>query len=294
MWFAEGIGFGQKAGLSSGKYNGRAKLRADSRATQCTLDAVVRRLRPNILFHPVIVRLLIADRCPSLFFGKVHEILKVHSSVADETIGKDRAVSYRGRWPVRFPNFKAHIMDLKKIVVLGGVAVASAAVGIVLPRMMGPAAPATAKADVGHAPATGHEPEKAPEKKADDGHGASADHGKAAPKVIVPPDTAKFVEFGRIVVNLNEPLLTKFLSLDISVQTQERFREDVTMSIEANKKILNTWLTSHLADKTIEDIRGKVGVNRLRREIQDNFNRLLFKDGRERVQDILFEEYHVQ
>ena len=185
-------------------------------------------------------------------------------------------------------------MDLKKIVVLGGVAVASAAVGIVLPRMMGPAVPATAKADVGHAPAAGHQAEKTTEKKVDDGHGASGDHGKAAPKVIVPPDTAQFVEFGRIVVNLNEPLLTKFLSLDISVQTQERFREDVTMSIEANKKILNTWLTSHLADKTIEDIRGKVGVNRLRREIQDNFNRLLFKDGRERVLDILFEEYHVQ
>jgi flagellar FliL protein len=68
----------------------------------------------------------------------------------------------------------------------------------------------------------------------------------------------------------------------------------VKSALESRKPILQTWLTSHLADKTLEEVRGKVGVNRLRREIQDNFNALLFTDGRERIQDILFEEFHVQ
>jgi flagellar FliL protein len=95
-------------------------------------------------------------------------------------------------------------------------------------------------------------------------------------------------------VNLNEPNLVKYLSLDIAIQTDGKFEDEVKEAVEARKPMLKTWLTSHLADKTMEDIRGKVGVNRLRREIQDNFNSLLFKDGHERVQDILFEEYHVQ
>jgi flagellar basal body-associated protein FliL len=100
--------------------------------------------------------------------------------------------------------------------------------------------------------------------------------------------------FGRLVVNLNEPMLIKFLSVEVSIQTDAKYETEVKAALEARKPILNTWLTSHLADKSAEDIRGKVGLNRLRREIQDNFNSLLFKDGHERIQDIMFDEFHVQ
>ena len=64
--------------------------------------------------------------------------------------------------------------------------------------------------------------------------------------------------------------------------------------VESRIPILRTWLTSHLADKSMEDVRGKAGINRLRREIQDQFNALLFDDGHERVRDVLFEEFHVE
>jgi flagellar basal body-associated protein FliL len=68
----------------------------------------------------------------------------------------------------------------------------------------------------------------------------------------------------------------------------------VEAAIKKHAPKLRTWLTSHLADKTMEDVRGKVGINRLRREIQDQFNQLMFDDGRERVGDVLFEEFHVE
>jgi flagellar basal body-associated protein FliL len=97
-----------------------------------------------------------------------------------------------------------------------------------------------------------------------------------------------------MVSNLNEQTLTKYLSLELTLQTDAVHEDEVKAAIESRRPILTTWLTSHLADKTLDDIRGKVGVNRLRREIQDNFNSLLFSDGRERVQDVLFEEFHVQ
>ena len=83
------------------------------------------------------------------------------------------------------------------------------------------------------------------------------------------------------MVNLNEQTMTKFFSLDVTLQTNPEYLDDVNGAMESKRPILNTWLTAHLADKTIDDIRGKAGVNRLRREILDNFNMLLFKDGHE-------------
>jgi len=206
-------------------------------------------------------------------------------------------------------------MNLKKIIVLGGVAVVSSAVGILLPTMMsgghGPDAAQVESAD-GHAskddhakPDAGHDAKK---DTADAGHGGGGHGGGggghgggghggdahgATKEKKVPKEGPCFIPFGRIVVNLNEPALIKFLSIELMIQTDGKFEDEVLAALESRKPILTTWLTSHLADKTMEDIRGKVGVNRLRREIQDHFNSLLFKDGHERVQDIMFEEFHV-
>lgn len=196
-------------------------------------------------------------------------------------------------------------MDLKKIILLGGVGLGSAAAGVMIPQMMkGQSHDGTevAKADsaaAGHD--AGHDKKEKKDKKEkpkDDhgGHGASGHgdgHGDTATEKRVVEGPC-FVPFGRTVVNLNDPTLTRYLALEVTLQAEGADEDDVKSALEARKPILQTWLTSHLADKTLEEVRGKIGVNRLRREIQDNFNALLFTDGRERIQDILFEEFHVQ
>ncbi|HEY4261431.1 MAG TPA: flagellar basal body-associated FliL family protein [Schlesneria sp.] len=199
-------------------------------------------------------------------------------------------------------------MDLKKIIMLGGVGLASAAAGVAIPQMMkgqshdgtevAKADPAAAGHDAGHDKKEDKKKEKKEKSKDDHGGHAAAGHGGdshgapgAEKKVAEGPS---FLPFGRIVVNLNDPTLTRYLALEVTLQAEGDDEEDVKSALESRKPILQTWLTSHLADKTLEEVRGKVGVNRLRREIQDNFNALLFTDGRERIQDILFEEFHVQ
>ena len=201
-------------------------------------------------------------------------------------------------------------MNVKKMALLGGVGLASAAAGVAVPQMLSGGAPRVAAepttGDAAHGDAAAHDKpaaaKKDPKKPAakpddhgnkDDGHGA-AGHGDAKGGDAVPHEGPYFVPFGRIVANINEPLLAKYLSLEITVQTDAENEAEVKAAIELRKPILMTWLAAHIADKTPEDIRGKVGVNRLRREIQDNFNSLLFTDGRERLQDILFEEFHYQ
>ena len=202
-------------------------------------------------------------------------------------------------------------MNLKKTILLVGVGAISAAVGIAVPLVMSGAtkvAKADAASDEGahadeHSNAHAKEdPHAKPAAKKDDGHGkkddghGSADsHGKGGDHAGAPVKTGpQFVPFGRIVVNLNEPALTKYLSLDITLLADVKDEDAVVSGVESRLPILRTWLTSHLADKSMEDVRGKAGINRLRREIQDQFNALLFDDGRERVRDVLFEEFHVE
>lgn len=205
-------------------------------------------------------------------------------------------------------------MKIPKILLLVGVGAISAAVGVAVPVVMsGGTKTAHADAEGGEAAGDHHEAKpdahakadahakpddhgkadahaKADDKHGGDGHGKGGDGHGAAPVKTGP----QFIPFGRIVVNLNEAALTKYLSLDITLLADAKDESEVLSGVEKRLPILRTWLTSHLADKSMEDIRGKVGINRLRREIQDQFNALLFDDGHERVRDVLFEEFHVE
>ncbi|MBI5757127.1 MAG: flagellar basal body-associated FliL family protein [Planctomycetales bacterium] len=197
-------------------------------------------------------------------------------------------------------------MNLKKILLLGGVGLAATAVGIAIPQVLSgsksdnstsSSAEAAHGAKASQSGKPGSDKKPATDKSGDHGKPSSPGGDSGHSKGNTGGDITSgpgFVQFGRIVVNLNDPSLAKYLSLEITLQTDGLDVETVKAAVEMRLPILRTWLTSHLADKTVEDIRGKVGVNRLRREIQDQFNSLLFQDGQERVQDVLFEEFHVE
>ena len=106
--------------------------------------------------------------------------------------------------------------------------------------------------------------------------------------------TPVFVSFDQFAVNLNEPNLTKFISLSIVFQTDAAFEERVKWELETNKVLLKSHVSGLIADKSVEDLRGKAGVDRLRREIQDLVNSILFKEQTAQITDVLFDEYHVQ
>jgi flagellar basal body-associated protein FliL len=102
------------------------------------------------------------------------------------------------------------------------------------------------------------------------------------------------VEFGEVVVNLNESRLNRYLKLNISLMTDEASSMQLTERVEKNKPILKSWLLGHLADKAMDDIRGATGQNQLRREIQNHFNAIMFPEGSQKVHNILFQEFNIQ
>ncbi len=103
-----------------------------------------------------------------------------------------------------------------------------------------------------------------------------------------------FVPFGDVVVNIYNDNLSRYLRVKIILVIDESQEKTFNEELTKKKAILKNWLISYLCDRTLEEIRGAGGVNRLRREIQEQFNYLLFGDGADKIKDVLFEEFVVQ
>jgi flagellar basal body-associated protein FliL len=109
-----------------------------------------------------------------------------------------------------------------------------------------------------------------------------------------PNDEIGFVDFEEVVANLNDPRQSRYLTCSISLQVSKPQVEAITLLLEEKNALLKNWLLAHMRDKTLEEVRGKYGHNLLRREIHGKFNELLFTDGIERVQDVLFRDIKTQ
>lgn len=109
-----------------------------------------------------------------------------------------------------------------------------------------------------------------------------------------PEEEVDFIDFDEVTVNLDEARFSRYLRINFSLQVAKSQKEEIEKKIEAKTTIFKNWIQVQVAEKTTEDLRGKYGRNRLRREIHDYFNKVLFADGIERIQDVLFREFHVQ
>lgn len=122
---------------------------------------------------------------------------------------------------------------------------------------------------------------------------SSEEAGKEKPPADPDGPTA-LVEFGEVTVNLNEARLNRFLRVNISLLIAKEDEQDFAKLMEENTAILKSWLLSYLAQKSMDDIRGATGQNRLRREIRTHFNSLMFADGPPGIREVLFQEFNVQ
>jgi flagellar protein FliL len=127
----------------------------------------------------------------------------------------------------------------------------------------------------------GHTEAQAEEKK-------TATVAKAAEKlVVVPFDTEG------VVVNLNE-VQQHYLRFKMALEVDASQEKVVVDLIREHKVALLNWLILHVGDKDMDDVRGAAGKNMLRREILERFNSMLFKDGYDRIYDVLFQEFTIQ
>jgi len=109
-----------------------------------------------------------------------------------------------------------------------------------------------------------------------------------------PEEEVEYIPFGEVTVNLDEARFSRFLKIDFSLQVPKSQRVEIEAEVKAKDVVFKNWLQVHLAEKSTEDLQGTFGRNKVRREMQDYFNEVLFEDGIERVQDVLFNEFFVQ
>jgi flagellar basal body-associated protein FliL len=119
----------------------------------------------------------------------------------------------------------------------------------------------------------------------DKGEAEAKPHGDGK-TVIVP--------FGDVVVNLAEERMTRYLRLKVAVLVDAESEKDVTEKLTKQKAAVKSKLIAHLAGKSLKDVSGSVGVNRLQREVLEWFEDVLYPDGGSHIRAVLFEEYVVQ
>lgn len=98
-----------------------------------------------------------------------------------------------------------------------------------------------------------------------------------------------------IVANLDEPGVTRYVRVTITLEmSPEMDRAKGEPFLTERKLVLRDWLTTYFAGLSLEDVRGTRNLEKIKRQIQDQFNEILFSNGKPYVQRILFREFAVQ
>ena len=104
-----------------------------------------------------------------------------------------------------------------------------------------------------------------------------------------------FYELEPVVANLNEPNVTRYIRIALTLQiSNELDSKKTTTFLEQKVPLLKNWLTIYLASQTLEDIRGEANLRRIQSQILDAFNERLFPDAKPQIKNVLFKEFAVQ
>jgi len=108
-------------------------------------------------------------------------------------------------------------------------------------------------------------------------------------------DEGWFYELEPVVANLNEPGVTRYVRITLTLEITSAWPElDAKPVLDQKKPILKNWLTLYLSNQTIEDTRGKTNLLRMQSNISDIFNQGLFPNAQPRIVNILFKEFAIQ
>jgi flagellar basal body-associated protein FliL len=115
------------------------------------------------------------------------------------------------------------------------------------------------------------------------------------PEATLEPRQAQaLIPIDPVVVNVADGGYTRYLRVRISLVVDAGDAKAVKELVEKDEPFLQTWVPGYLQDRTMEQLRGIAGMNRVRRELRDQFNRRLFSDGPEKIKDVLLPEYNFQ
>ncbi|MBN2511354.1 MAG: flagellar basal body-associated FliL family protein [Sedimentisphaerales bacterium] len=98
-----------------------------------------------------------------------------------------------------------------------------------------------------------------------------------------------------IVANLDEPGVSRFVRVSVILEMSPKMDPIKGPEFLDEKKVLlQDWMTTYFAGLSLEDVRGSRSLTRIKRDIQDQVNQLLFGSEKTYVERVLFKEFAVQ
>lgn len=105
-----------------------------------------------------------------------------------------------------------------------------------------------------------------------------------------------------VIGNLDEPGVTRYLRVSVTlIMSQEmdrikgnEFLDGVEEESAGKKDILIDYLSDYISGLTLEKVRGQKNRRRIKKEITEGFNELLFPDSKPYVNAVLLKEFAVQ
>lgn len=121
----------------------------------------------------------------------------------------------------------------------------------------------------------------------------SAEDLEAEKKAALDPKQAQ-IPFDPVVVNVASSTYARYLRTKIILVVDAKDEKTVTDALAKKKVFLQDWVNSYLSDRTMEELHGSAAKNRIRREIRDKFNAMLFSDGSEKITELVMPEFNFQ
>ncbi|MHC5060370.1 MAG: flagellar basal body-associated FliL family protein [Planctomycetota bacterium] len=98
-----------------------------------------------------------------------------------------------------------------------------------------------------------------------------------------------------VIANLDEPGVTRYARVAITLHLSPQMDlAKGTPFLDGKKAVLRDWLTTYIAGLSLERVRGTRNLARIKKEVRDSFNELLFPQSKPFVSDILFKEFAIQ
>lgn len=108
-------------------------------------------------------------------------------------------------------------------------------------------------------------------------------------------EAAWFFDMESIVANLNEPGVTRYVRIGLTLGIGEELSEkEGTLILEQKMPLLKNWLTLYVSNQTVADIRGEAKLRAAQDELARMFNTGLFGTGPQHIKQVLFKELSIQ
>lgn len=116
-----------------------------------------------------------------------------------------------------------------------------------------------------------------------------------APGIQADMDKNWYYDLEPVVANLNEPGVTRYVRASLTLEVSSTLEQKEGMVfLDQKRPLMKHWLTLHLANQTLDDIRGEKNLLRLQTQISDALNQGLFPDTKPRIKRVLFKEFAIQ